>query len=32
MPKSASMAEQADRAKYRTIVSTGMWRGVDFTK
>jgi hypothetical protein len=32
MPKTAAMAEQAERAKYRTIVSTQMWTGIDFTK
>ena len=32
MPKTAAMAEQTERAKYRTIVSTQMWKGIDFTK
>jgi hypothetical protein len=30
--KSAMAVEQGERAKYRTIVSTRMWTGVDFTK
>ena len=32
MPKSASQAEQGERAKYRTVVSTRLWTGVEFPK
>jgi hypothetical protein len=32
MPRAASMAEQGERAKYRTIVSTRLWTGVDLKK
>jgi len=30
MTKAAAMAEQGERAKYRTVVSTEMWTGVSY--